>query len=446
MVAWVVAANAILWGASDARPVVPLGATKQEVIDAYGWPNGQSQAGTKEILSYAQGEVILDHGRVERVNFSRDVPWQAPRPRPAAPTPSTRKEHELPVDIWRTSFADALREAQDRHVRILALFTNSDESPPSRQFHDEVEDSPEFAEAFAGDFVFLKLDFPHGVLVTPGQVIEHNRLRQKYGVTTYPSLLILSSTGDLQRRVDLRERPGADSLRVSAIAVVREARDSKAPPDGAANPPPDSLKREFDALSVSPTAPAMWTARRLIALALILGGVLAALMFIRLSRQLKVKAPKPVQGMAERIADAASGVPLPDEMVGWSKEQLRTTAAALAELEGYSVIFRPSTGDVDLELRKAGDLNPRVLVVCWPAAANHVPAKTIRELFANFTAEGAEAGWLVSPTQFAGEVRSYAASHAITLMDGNRLHEMLRDVPPVVLTTILPKPGIADSE
>ena len=67
--------------ANEPRPVVGPGATKEDVINAYGWPNGQSQSGTKEILSYVQGEVVLDNGRVERVNFSPNVPWQTPRPR-----------------------------------------------------------------------------------------------------------------------------------------------------------------------------------------------------------------------------------------------------------------------------------------------------------------------------------------------------------------------------
>ena len=38
--------------AADSRPVVGPGATKEEVLDAYGWPTGQTQAGAKEILTY----------------------------------------------------------------------------------------------------------------------------------------------------------------------------------------------------------------------------------------------------------------------------------------------------------------------------------------------------------------------------------------------------------
>ena len=34
--------------ANDAKPVVGPGATKDDVVSAYGWPNGQSKSGTKK--------------------------------------------------------------------------------------------------------------------------------------------------------------------------------------------------------------------------------------------------------------------------------------------------------------------------------------------------------------------------------------------------------------
>ena len=62
------------WWRFEQRP----GATKDEAIEAYGWPTGQSQSGTKEILSYPQGRITLENGRVEKVDFSTSMPWPAP--------------------------------------------------------------------------------------------------------------------------------------------------------------------------------------------------------------------------------------------------------------------------------------------------------------------------------------------------------------------------------
>jgi len=57
---WVVLASVALGAAQDPRPLVGPGATKEDVIDAYGWASGQSKAGAREVLSYPQGLVTLE--------------------------------------------------------------------------------------------------------------------------------------------------------------------------------------------------------------------------------------------------------------------------------------------------------------------------------------------------------------------------------------------------
>src|SRR5262245_8547098 len=182
---------------ADLRPVVGPGASKEAVIDAYGWPNGQSQSGTKEVLTYPQGKVTLENGRVEKVDFSMTTPWPAPKRRPGpSPAVPPLTTEEL-AKYWLTNFDEAKREATGRQVRILALFTGSDWSPASKQFVEEVAFQTEFLHAFMGDFVFLRLDFPTHA-PQPAEVREQNtRLRARYGVTVYPTLLVLSPAGEV---------------------------------------------------------------------------------------------------------------------------------------------------------------------------------------------------------------------------------------------------------
>src|SRR6185369_11460517 len=98
--ALVLAASA-LGQAADSRPVVGPGATKEDVLNAYGWPTGQSQLGAKEILNYPQGSITLANGKVERVDFSPNVPWPAPRPRPGTPAEAAAKRAEAKAfDPW----------------------------------------------------------------------------------------------------------------------------------------------------------------------------------------------------------------------------------------------------------------------------------------------------------------------------------------------------------
>lgn len=426
------------------KPVVGPGATKDEVINAYGWPNGQSQAGAKEILSYAQGEVILENGRVERVNFSPNVPWQAPKPRPAPATASTRKQPETPVDFWLTDFDAAREEARKRNSRILALFTGSDWSPASRQFHEEVEYHPDFVNAFAGDFVFLKLDFPRGNPVPVTIPEDKLKLRDLYDVTTYPTLLVLSASGELLARADLAKPMPAGSFRDRVIAAVAEARGGRPVPAQAPvqesvpeQAAPATVQTAAQGETVLPTAPAMQKASKVLLLGLVGGGLAVLFILWRMWRQPQPDVGTPVLDTAERIDAAAGGLPSTSEIADWPKEKLTAVTAGLAEFDNYMARIRPASDDVEIELRKRGDSGPRVLVCCAPGTAGVVTTRRLRELFGSMAAEGAETGWFVSPAGFAADARAYAAAHKIVLIGGDGLHNMMREVPPVSLPSLL---------
>lgn len=467
---WLACGVLATFAANDARPVVGPGATKEEVIDAYGWPNGQSRSGTKEILSYAQGEVTLENGRVERVDFSPDVPWQKPRPRPGPATASTRKSPEVPVDYWLTSYEAALRQAQQRHCRILALFTGSDWSPASQEFQKQVEDEPEFVNAFAGDFVFLKLDYPRGAPV-PAKISDENlAIRDRYGVTTYPSLLVLAPTGELLGRADLTKTVPGQSFRDRVIAAVRAVRDttglaetapaakepaatgtatsaSAAPSVAAtASTGPNatgsvSAAKQGTATAVASVAPqplrGLGNAVKLVLLALLLGAAIVGAFLWWIWRRPKGIAPEKLAEISGRIDAAASGLPSTEELNNWPQDKLCAVTAALAEFDNYAAHIRPTVGDVDIELRRRGDVNPRVLVCCAPGSVGVIAAKRVRELFASLAAEGAEAGWFVAPAGFTPEARDYAAAHRIVLIGTDGLQNMMREVPPVSLPGVL---------
>src|SRR5262249_9006506 len=156
----------------------------------------QSQKGSKEVLTYPQGMVTLEKGRVEKVDFSMTMPWPPPRPRPGPSPVVTPGKADNKVDnYWQMDFTRAAQEAERRNARILAAFTGSDWSQASKLFRDQVAFHPDFINAFTGDFVFLELDFPLRAAQSPEQREHNARLREHYGVITYPSILVLSRTG-----------------------------------------------------------------------------------------------------------------------------------------------------------------------------------------------------------------------------------------------------------
>lgn len=445
--AWCLALTVSL-RAADPRPVVGPGATKDEVIDAYGWPNGSSQSGAKEILTYPQGQVMLENGRVERVDFSMHVPWPAPRPRPGPASPTSVKKPEAVVDFWLTDFAEAQREAVRRHSRILALFTGSDWSPASKQFHDDVELHPDFVNSFTGNFIFLRLDFATRAPIPAETREQNNWLRDRYGVTTYPSLLVLSPSGTVVAVVDLtKEQPG-DNYRARVIAAVREVRDllSQRPLEpvvAAADPamanapaasPPRAGVPEASVAIISSLLSARW----LIYAGVVTGVGIVGLLFWLVWRNWAGGSEKaPRSTMAARISDAAGGLPTSAEIAEWPKGRVAMLVAALAESDGYVAELQPATADKDIVLKRAGEPEPRVLVCCASGPAGVVPAKRVRELFGTLTAEGVDVGWYVSPVGFSADARAYADQHNMVLIDQEWMLSRLRDLPPLMVPKVM---------
>ena len=446
---------ALLAGAANPQPVVGPGATRDDVIAAYGWPTGQSRSGTKEIFNYPQGQVTLENGRVERVDFSISVQWPAPRPRPGPASPTTVRKGETPVDFWLASFDEAAHVALERHARILALFTGSDWSPPSKQFHDEVELHPDFVNAFTGDFVFLRLDFASRAPV-PAAVREQNAvLRTRYGVTTYPSLLVLSPAGTLVAQVDLTKPQPGDSYRDRVISAVREVREllvihpppadpvpapvapvspvasTTAPTAGSAATEPQKLRE--------PNEVTTWVdlARAKVVVAVVVGALFAAVALWLMWRKRGIVPRDQTSAIADRISDAASGLPTATEIAHWPREKVRAVAAGLAETEGFLVERRPSGDDADLALKRPGEPAVRVLVCCAAGKAGVVPARSVRELLATLTAEGVPVGWFVAPMGFSTDARAYAEQHGLLLIDGERLLGQLHELPPLLVPRVM---------
>ncbi len=432
--------------------MVGPGASKEDVLNAYGWPTGQSKSGTKEILSYPQGTVTLENDRVEKVAFSMNTPWPAPRPRPAGPTNSTAKKapgSDGQVDFWVANFDEAAREASRRNARILALFSGTDWSPASKQFNDEVALHPDFINAFTGDYVFLRLEFMARTPQAP-EVREHaNQLRDRYNVTTYPTVLIIAPSGNLLAQVDLNKpQPGAN-FRERVIAAIRLARDGlsgRAPgaesvadrPAGAVAETP-AARQEAKAVLAS-----IFTAKRLVFWSILAGVGIALAMFWLVWRNWTAPArSRPRFAMASRISDAADGLPSEAQLLTWPRERLAKLVAALAESDGYRAELIVPGGDKDVILRRGGEDKPAVLVYCLAGTAGGVTAKRMREFYGTLTIDGIETGWYVAPAGFGPEARAFAAQNKILLIDTERLMAQLRDLPPLIVPKILAKVGVS---
>lgn len=466
------AASGGLRGA-DTRPIVGPGATKEEVINAYGWPKGQSQLGTKEILNYPQGSVTLSNGRVERVDFSTTMPWPAPRPRPGTETrpaaPAAPKPTPAPVNPWITSLPAAMAQAEKQGAMILAAFTGSDWSPPSKRFITDVATHPDFVNPLMAEVVFLKLDFPTRVALPPELRQQNETLRARCGVTTYPALVFLSAAGEPLATVDLSKEPAGANYREFLIAAVTAERDrvkaQLAPPPSpppanavpataptpapAMVPPPKPaappvVEKPSAAAHVSAPPEEVGAAMSTAAVNLMLGigaGILiAAVILWWLWR--RPTAVSAAEAMPRNLLTGLSRGSLPtvEELGTWPAERVHLLVAGLFEAGGYVVQPRASQPS-EFDLTKADDPAVRVIVCCWSGAQGLAHAKAIRELSGALVAEDVANGWFVAIAGFSEEARAVARERGIALIDGADLLARLGQLPKMALMRIFSRAG-----
>lgn len=423
---------AIALRAADSRPVVGVGAARDAVIEAYGWPSGESKTGEREVLTYPQGQVFLTNGVVTRMEFSPTVAWPKPKPRPGQPTAVKPKPVAVlpPVaDPWRASFAEASREARERSAQILVLFTGLDWSPPCKRFMAEVAQAPEFRQAVEGEFVLLHLDIPTHTAQAPEVRVQNATLRERYGVTTYPALRLLSAEGLELAQVDLEKARPEPTYVAQVIAAITEAK-----------PKPAALVTWSERGSAAGAPPerrwlVRWSAwiERQWPLAAGLAGVVGLISWM-LSRR------RPA-GRVETAVRAPATMPTPADITAWPTARLCDVAAALFEFEGARVQRRPAASGADLALFHPPEARPQVLVGCQAATSGLAGAKVVRELFATGVAEGVERTWFVSPGGFAPEAREFAGERGVELIGGEELLVRLKALPPLALVRVLAAGG-----
>lgn len=425
--------------AAETAPAVRPGASRDVVMETYGWPTGQSWSGSREILNYPQGLVTLESGRVERVDFTNKFVWPAPRPRPPAPSPVSAKAAAARPDPWLGDFEAAARTAAATGRPILALFAQHDGSPASRQFHEQVAVHADLLNGLAADVVFFRPDFSPAMAPGNQRPRLNEELRAKLGVTVFPTMLLLSPRGEVLARLDLTASLVGGTFRARLVRAVKAecARLTTATAmvatEAVAKLPPEVV----------------WAQRTLarslglsLADALMVGVAMLALAVLAILGWLlwRTRMPKdlPAAALAVPLSNAEDGVPTSAEIAGWSKEKICVVAAALAESEGLVAEFMPSGSDKDLVLKNHGEAQPRVVVLCAAANTGVVTTKRLRELRGTLTAEGASVGWFVAPKGFASDAVNYAAEHSLQLIDASRIVERLRKLPPLLLPKALP--------
>jgi protein disulfide-isomerase len=94
---------------------------------------------------------------------------------------------------WITNYDEAARQAQQQSKPMVLFFTGSDWCGWCNKLENEILIQPEFANAVADKFIFVKLDFPQYRQQDVKEKDQNQRLKTKYSIHGFPTIVVLSA-------------------------------------------------------------------------------------------------------------------------------------------------------------------------------------------------------------------------------------------------------------
>lgn len=98
---------------------------------------------------------------------------------------------------WTTNFEAATNAAVARNLPIFAYFSGSDWSKNCMRFDNIVLQKQEFQKFANSNFIMLQIDSPRKISLSPEIQKKNDELRKKYGINSYPTVLLLNFKGEV---------------------------------------------------------------------------------------------------------------------------------------------------------------------------------------------------------------------------------------------------------
>lgn len=118
---------------------------------------------------------------------------------------------------WETDYNTAIAKAKATGKPVLVEFTGSDWCPPCKMMEKKVFSKSAFIKAASKDFVLLVLDFPRS---DRALAKANEPYAEKYGVTGFPSVVILDPSGKKKDLFIASQYPSIDGM----LAKVRASK------------------------------------------------------------------------------------------------------------------------------------------------------------------------------------------------------------------------------
>jgi len=97
---------------------------------------------------------------------------------------------------WEQDFSKAKSLAKKTNKPILVFFTGSDWCGPCKMLNADIFEAEEFKNLSENEFVLYEADFPRNRnLVSKSQQNDNVVLKDKYGINSYPTIVIINEKG-----------------------------------------------------------------------------------------------------------------------------------------------------------------------------------------------------------------------------------------------------------
>jgi thioredoxin-related protein len=103
---------------------------------------------------------------------------------------------------WQQDYDAALKVAKEQNKPLLVLFTGSDWCGPCKMLERDFFSSAEFKSVADEQLILYKADFPRRKdLVTPEQKAKNGKIKAKFGVRGYPTVVVVDGNGEVKDRM-----------------------------------------------------------------------------------------------------------------------------------------------------------------------------------------------------------------------------------------------------
>jgi thioredoxin-related protein len=100
------------------------------------------------------------------------------------------------ANIWEHDFSRAEKLTKSTDKPMLLFFTGSDWCGPCKMLVSDVFKSEKFNKEVKNDFILYEADFPRNKdLVTTFQRSDNYKLKNKYNISSYPTIVIVNGKG-----------------------------------------------------------------------------------------------------------------------------------------------------------------------------------------------------------------------------------------------------------